>query len=122
MKEKTIKFLNFLFPCGNYRYYVMYLSSLLILSIFMVLLPIMMSIMVGGFWVSTDTFVAHQTSSFIPRSDFAMEIVNKLLNLSGYILLVFVIHTGLSIIADFIIRPILWSIKVLKSFFCSQIK
>jgi hypothetical protein len=125
MKEKVIKFLEFLFPKGNYRYYVMYLSSMLVLSVMLMTMVIVMDIMIGGIYVSTEGFVAHITSSFPPRSDFAMEIVNKLYNLSGYILLIFAVHTALSLIADFVVRPLLWLIRTLigiyYSFFWSPI-
>lgn len=114
MKEKVIKFLNFLFPYGNWRYYVMYLSSLFVLGILSILLPTMMNIMTDGMYVYTDVFVAHSTSSFPPRSDFAMSIVYNLFNLFGYTWLILAVHTALSLIADFVVRPILWVIKTMK--------
>jgi len=116
MKEKVIKFLNFLFPAGNFRYYVMYLSSLLVLAIALLVIVIMMGLMVNGDTVATDGFVAHITSSFPPRSDFAMMVINNLYNLFGCLWLIMAIHTGLSIVADFAVRPLLWLYRTILSF------
>jgi hypothetical protein len=92
----------------------MYAFSLFILGTLAILLLLMMNLMTDGFTVSTATFIAHETSSFPPRSDFAMSVVDNLYNLFGYLYLIMAVHTGLSIVADFIARPALWLIKTIK--------
>ena len=114
MKEKIIRLLNFLFPAGNWRYYIMYLSSWIVLGVSAAVILVMMNIMIYGFTIATDTFVAQMPFGFPPRSDFAMSIVKNLSDLFFYGWLLFGIYNGLSLIADFIVRPVIWLIKTVK--------
>ena len=68
-----------------------------------------------GQTISTDTFVAHmdfQTSGRV--SDHVMMAINNISNWFWYLWLVLAVHTALSLIADFVVRPTLWLIKTAK--------
>jgi hypothetical protein len=111
MKEKAIKFLNFLFPFGNLRYYAMYVSSIIVLGVASWAFVIIILWITDGTTISTDTFVTHM--DFLVSHRVGESVISIIANLSNIIvyLWLLVIHTGLSIVVDFIIRPVLWLIK-----------
>jgi len=114
MKEKVIKFLNFLFPKGNWRYYLMYLSSLFVLGMSSIFMAVFINLMIYGTTIDSGTYVTHMDFSGRIPTDYAISVMGQLYNLFGYLWLIMAVHTGLSLISDFIVRPILWFIKTVK--------
>jgi hypothetical protein len=99
--DNVKKFINIVFPGGNYRYYIMYISSLVVLGFFVIIFVLTANYLNTGEVIDTGTYV---TQELFPSTGFLKEpitgIIGSLLDIFGCAWLLFAIHTGMSIIAD----------------------
>ena len=93
--------INFVFPEGNYRYYIMYLSSLFVSFFFVIMFILTINYMNTGEVIDTGTFVAQQmftSTGFLKEP--TISIIGWILNAFYYVWVVFAVHTGVSVVLD----------------------
>jgi hypothetical protein len=99
--NKIKEVVTFLFPDGNYRYYIMYLSSLFVSGFFVIIFIVTINYMNYGETIDTGTFVAQQMfRSYGFLKEPTVSIIGWLLGVFSYVWLAFAVHTVVSIFAD----------------------
>ena len=101
-ESRIIDTLQFIFPRGNLWVYWLYLPSLITIPMCMICVAGMFGQIDAGMTIQTDTFIAHMpyTSSGWATPSLT-QFYNYLTQAWLWIYNIFVIHTTLSIIADF---------------------
>jgi hypothetical protein len=92
-----------MFPSGNYRYYIAYFSFIFVATAFLQVFPTIVSIIVHGPAVSTDSFyavVTTQNSNLFDNNPLLLTLMRLLLNAADICVLALFMHTCVSLIAD----------------------
>jgi hypothetical protein len=102
-KTKLKRFLIYFFPRGNYRYYVAYISSLIVLGVSAYVILAMINFLDCGMVIHTDTFTASMPFSTSHRLTVeVIGVITGFYNLFGVVWCIFAGFTGLSILADLV--------------------
>jgi hypothetical protein len=99
---RIIEAIKYIFPRGNYFYYVAYVSAIVVFGTMLLLLSLGMGLLVQGNYITTDTFTAHMTSmnENMAQDTRLWDTINLLSEIAFYGIWILLIHTLLSAVAD----------------------
>lgn len=101
IKEGVIKVVKFVFPYGNWRWYLVYIPIMISFFISITLYAVFMNMIDQGISIQTDTFYAYMPfSQSHLLNQFDWDIIGFLYSAAENTLYVFFAHTCLSFIVD----------------------
>ena len=99
-KEGSLKVARFLFPIGNYRWYIWFIPATWGTWVTLAANIIIMDILLYGNWISTDTFSAHITSDAGNISPIAISFITVAFNALWYLWIIFCVWLAISLLVD----------------------
>jgi hypothetical protein len=91
---------DFIFPVGNYRYYPLYLSALVVIYTWILFFYFVANMLINGNVVTGTNFVAASPLLNCKPPGWFYLVLNILMNFAGYGMVIFTFHTGISFMLD----------------------